>query len=315
MEIMMISFNAVAPLVILIVLGNMLRRYRLISMETANQINHITYLIFIPVLLFNNIYQTEIKEIMQPKLILFAVIAIIATWGISFALTLPIEKSPKTRGAMIQGMFRSNFTLYGLPIVIFLYGQSQAGVTSFMIAVVVPMFNILATITLEYFRGGKVKFRRFVFEILRNPLMIGSVLGVIALALHIGFPVFVEKSLDTTASLAVPLSLIMMGARFNFTATKSKIGKLTLTVVMRLIIIPVIFLTVSIFLGFRNVELASLMALFAAPTAIVSYPMAEQMNSDGEFACNVVILTTIVSCLTVFICLCVLQKLGFILII
>lgn len=283
-------------------------------METANQINHITYLIFIPILLFNNIYQTEIKEILQPKLIVFTVVAILVMWGLSLAVTLPIEKSQKTRGAMIQGMFRSNYTLYGLPIVMFLYGKSQVGITSFMIAIVVPMFNILATITLEYFRGGKVKIRKFVFEILRNPLMVGSILGVIFLALNIELPVFVGKSIDIAASLAVPLSLIMMGARFTLTATKTKIGKLILTVAVRLVIIPVIFISISILLGFRNIELASLMVLFASPTAIVSYPMAEQMGSDGEFACNVVILTTIASCLTVFICLCVLQEFGFILI-
>ena len=82
---------------------------------------------------------------------------------------------------------------------------------------------------------------------------------------------------------------------------------------MRMLIFPAVFLSISILLGFRDIQLASLMALFASPTAIVSYPMAVQMESDGAFACGVLMFTTIISIATVFLFVFRLQYFGYIL--
>lgn len=312
MDILRISFGAVAPLCLLISLGYLLRSKNLIDENAAEQLNRVTFRVFIPVLLFNNIYKTDIREVVQIDLIIYTVLSIFAAWVLSFIIAALTEKDPATRGAMIQGMYRSNFTLYGLPIVIFLFGDSRVGITSFMVALVVPIVNILAIITFELCRGGKTSFRRVIVGCFKNPIMIGSLFGIAALLLKIRFPEFLDTSIKTVASLAVPMSLLVMGARFNLKATKRKQWKLLLTVTVKLIVLPAIFLPIAIKLGFRNVELATLMAFFASPTAIVSYPMAVQMDSDGEFACNNVIFTTIISCVTVFLCICVLQYYSFI---
>lgn len=315
MKILAISLNAIAPLFLLMILGNIIIKCKLISSNTTSELNRITFLIFIPVLLFNNIYQTNIKDVIQPKLIAYSVLALLTLWGISFVVTILIEKEPSTRGAMIQGMYRSNFTLYGLPVVVFLYGESNVGVTSFMIAIVVPMANILAVVTFEIFKKGKPNLKKFFYEMVRNPIMIGSVCGIVALLLNIDFPGFLEKGLNTVGSLAVPMSLIIIGATFSVSATRFKLGKLAITVAMRLVILPLIFISIGVVLGFRDIELATLMALFATPTAIVSYPMAVQMGSDEEFARNTVIFSTLFSGVTMFLCVCILQKLSLICII
>ena len=149
MESIVISLNAVLPLFIMTLLGFVLKKTGIVTSRAMKQMNRICYLIFIPLLLFNNIYKTELEDIVHPGLIIFAVISVLAIWVISIIISLLTEKTPQTRGAMIQGMYRSNFTLYGLPIVTFLFGSENVGITSFLIAIVVPMFNVMAIITLE----------------------------------------------------------------------------------------------------------------------------------------------------------------------
>lgn len=293
-------------------LGYTLKKLNLANQNTMNEINRLAYLIFIPLLLFRNMYRAELSAVFNVKLILFVVGGILAVWGLSIAVTLLAEKDPRTRGAMIQGMYRSNFTIYGLPIVIYLFGSSKAGITSFLVAFLAPMVNIIGIVTLEMFRKGKASKKDLVMKVVTNPFMIGTLLGVLALLSGIHFPTFVENSMDTFADLALPLSLMSMGASFTLTTVKTKKRNLVLTVAMRLVIVPLVFLTISILAGFRDIELASLMIMFASPTAIVSYTMAAQMDSDSDFACAVVVFTTLFSGITVFLCLFLLQYFSFI---
>ena len=58
---------------------------------------------------------------------------------------------------MLQGMFRSNFVLFGIPISTALFGDTAAGLASILIAVIIPLYNVLAVISLEMFNGKKPK--------------------------------------------------------------------------------------------------------------------------------------------------------------
>ena len=68
----------------------------------------------------------------------------------------------------------------------------------------------------------------------------------------------------------------------------------------RLIAVPAIALTCGVLAGFRDVALVTLVAIFAAPTAVSSFTMAQQMDSDGELAGACVIFSSMFSCLTMF---------------
>jgi predicted permease len=56
------------------------------------------------------------------------------------------------------GIFRSNFVIFGLPITAALYGDRGLATTSIIIAIIVPFYNVLSVIILEYYRAGKSRF-------------------------------------------------------------------------------------------------------------------------------------------------------------
>ena len=142
--------------------------------------------------------------------------------------------------------------------------------------------------------------------------MIGAFAGLAALMLELKIPEFLEVTIEELAALAVPLALIVMGATFKFSNLKANRLQLALTVIMRLVIFPAVFMSIALLLGFRGIDIATLLAVFATPTAVVSYPMAQAMGCDGDFARDVVVLTTVLSGFTVFAFVFMIQYFGFI---
>ncbi len=105
---------------------------------------------FLPIYLFNNIYEIEdISKAFNLRLILFACIGLVAAFGVMMLLVPRFEKENSRRGVMIQAMFRSNFALFGLPLAETLCTKEFIGPTSLLLGMTVPIFNILALNSLE----------------------------------------------------------------------------------------------------------------------------------------------------------------------
>lgn len=85
---------------------------------------------------------------------------------------------------------------------------------------------------------------------------------------------------------------------------------LTVCTVVRLFAAPVVFLSLAVALGFRGVPLCGAMLVFATPVAVNSYTMALQMDGDADLAGGIVLLTTGLSCLTLFLWIFLLKALG-----
>ncbi len=309
---LLISFNAVAPMFLWMILGYSVRLRGILDENSQNQLNRMVFQVFMPALLFYNIYKTDLHISIQPKLMLFVLMEIIIMWFLALAVGIKADPRSQKRGALIQGMFRSNFILFGLPIIINLFGSSGAGVTSMLIAIVIPLYNVLSVITLEIFRDCRLSIKDIFSGIFKNPLIIASLVGASFLFLQIQLPQFLERTVSGLANIATPLALVIMGAGFQIHMVKENARNLILAVLMKLLLVPTLFVFAAIAAGYRGVELATIMILFSAPTAVSSFPMAKQMESDGDLASEIIAFTTLFSCVTIFLWIFCLKQWGFI---
>ena len=120
-------------------------------------------------------------------------------YGLSMALVLSTEKDPEKQGVKIQGMYRSNLAIIGLPLAKALVPGADMGPVAMLAAVIVPLFNVLAVITLTVFRGEKLRPARLLRMILTNPLIIGSAVGLLFLAMDWRLPAALEAAGDQVA--------------------------------------------------------------------------------------------------------------------
>lgn len=308
MENLILSLNVVFPLFLTMSLGYFLKYLNLFDNSTLDRMNNITFKSFLPMLLFYNIYKTDLHDTFNLKLIIFSVTCIIVLYLILYLLVPLIEKDNKKRGALLQGLFRSNFVIFGLPITESLFGSEKVGVTAILIAIIVPLFNMLSVLALETFRDGKLNFKKIFIGIIKNPLIIASCLGVLTLLLKIKIPTAIEKTISDVSKIATPLSLILLGASFKFDNIKKYLKQTTIAVIGKTILIPCIILPICIMFGYRDVELSTLMIIFAAPTAISSFTMAKQMDSDSDLAGQIVVFTSAFCVITVFMWIFILKQ-------
>lgn len=306
----MISANAVLPMCLIMALGYGTRRLGWIRREEISTINKIAFRIFLPCLLYYNVYCSDLSGSFDPLLMAYAVGGVLLTFGLSLGYTLLTEKLPERRGVMIQGMFRSNYVIMGIPVATALLGADQLGTVSILIAVVVPLFNMLSVVVLEVFRGQKPKPLHILGQIAKNPLVIGSVLGILTLAAGIRLPHILEQTIQNISAIASPLQLFLLGAFFQFSGLKTYRRELVTVSAAKLIVAPGLFLGLGALLGFRGVAFVSLIGIFASPTAVNSFTMAQQMGGDAELAGDIVVTTSAVSILTMFLWIFLFKSLG-----
>ena len=310
MENLMISANAVLPMCLVMALGYGTRRLGWLRREEISTINKIAFRIFLPCLLYYNIYCSDLSGSFDPLLMTYAVGGVLLSFALALGYTLLTEKLPERRGVMIQGMFRSNYVIMGIPVATALLGADQLGTVSILIAIIVPLFNMLAVVVLEVFRGQKPKPLHILGQIAKNPLVIGSVLGILTLVAGIRLPHILEQTIQSVSAIASPLQLFLLGAFFQFSGLKTYRRELVTVSIAKLIVSPGLFLGLGALLGFRGVAFVSLIGIFASPTAVNSFTMAQQMGGDAELAGDIVVTTSAASILTMFLWIFLFKSLG-----
>ena len=154
--------------------------------------------------------------------------------------------------------------------------------------------------------------RKMIKGILTNPLIIASVVGLIVLLSGIKLPGIIRTAVNDVAKIATPLALILLGASINLSKVRGNLRQLAVAICGKLIIIPFVGISIAAILGMRGGDIALLIAALASPTAVSSYPMAQQMSGDGELAAQIVAFGTVLCIVTVFLWVFVLKQLGLI---
>lgn len=326
MDSLFFAIEAVSPIIIMVAIGYLIKKIGLLTADMAKTINKLVFRIFLPAMLFLNVYKIESLAAIKPDYILYAVIAIILIFALSIPAVMRVTDRGDRRGALLQACFRSNYALIGIPLAASLFGQEGVSVATLLSAASIPLFNILAVISLSVFGKGENRpsTKKILLGIVKNPLIQSILLGIIMLGLR---AVFVENDipfrltqlrpiytvLGYLSNLATPLALLMLGVQFEFSAVSELKKEILFGTLMRTVIIPLFGLGIA-FLFFRTsfdgAVFAALVALFATPVAVSSVPMAQEMGADHTLAGQLVVWTTLISAVTVFIASFLLKLAG-----
>jgi predicted permease len=308
------SFNVVAPLFVLMVTGYVARLIKFVSSDFLSQLNRFVFKFCLPMMLFQDIRLSYQGDFSNTRLIFSAFLGITAVILLSFLFVPLIIKRKAQRGSIIQGIYRSNFLIYGLPLATGMYGQEAVASISMLMGIMIPFYNVAAVIILSIYserENQKPSLQNVLKDIVTNPLILGCVFGLAGGAIHLQFPHFLEIPIAQLAAIASPLALFVMGGEFKFKSLHNNIIKVISVTVLRLLVVPILALSVFVGMGFRNVELSVLLSIFATPTAMASYIMAKNMNNDGELSGQIVVLTTACSCITIFLIIYFLRSWGY----
>lgn len=307
-----LGIRVIIPLIVFMGVGYLFKRMHIAREQTFYELNKICFRCFLPIMIFYNIYQSDLKADFTPSVLAYAIVSVFAVFFATVILICCCFRSSLNRSVIIQGIYRSNFVLFGMEVTRTICGENQMGMASILVAVVIPIFNVLAVILFECFGSQKKSKLAVLKGIAKNPLIIASVAGILVKYSGFSFVPTVDSILTTMSKIATPLALMCLGGTFSFQKVQNYRRELLYVCLGRLVIVPLIFVSIAVFLGYRDSNLVALMVMYSSPTAVSSFSMAGEMGGNGELAGMIVVFTSIFSILTIFLWVCVLNAFSFI---
>ena len=295
------SLNATVPIFMIILLGWLLKKINIINDDFISVNNKLAFNILFPVLLFRDLSRMKIAENFSVSFILICFLMTVASIFFISLFSHIFIKDKTIVGSFIQGSFRSSAAILGVSIAENLYGNS--GMVPMMIIAVVPLYNIFSVILLTVNSRDsiekKISKKKLALSIAKNPMIVSIFIGIVFSFLQISFPPMISKTIDSLSATASPLALLIVGAGFSTSSSISKIKPCVIASLIKLVILPVVFLPIAILLGFRNQSLIAILIMLGSPSTVSGYIMAKSMGNDSELASGIVVITTIFSALTV----------------
>ncbi len=311
MENLLFSINGTLPIFIVMFIGIIVRRLKLVDDKYVSQANKLNFNTAMPVMLFENVRGSDITTALDVKFTVTLMLMVIAELVMAAGISCLCVK-PYRRGSFTQGAFRGNTALIGMALLINMYGQSEIGAIS--VAIAVPVYNIGSVIALTLFPvEGEAKKKNagdILLNIIKNPLIIGTVAGIAAAFFRIEFPALIETSLDYLSDMAIGTALLCVGASMQFDKFKSRWKETALASALKLIIFPMIFVPVMALMGYRNDALMAAFIVLGSPTAVNSYVMARSMNHDEALASGIVVVSSLAGAVSMTVWVYVLKSMG-----
>lgn len=306
--------NIVAPVFLIVALGYVAKRLGIINENFVEVTSKFVFNVSLPVFIFLEIIKLDLSIALEVGQIVYIYAGTVLSFILIWVFSVPFIKDGRNLGVFIQGAYRSNYAIVGLAIISNLLGEAALGKASIILAFVLPLYNVLAVIalTIPLRKERKVDLKSSLQEIVLNPLILGVLFALPFSYFNIHLPEIILTTGGYLSDLALPLALVGIGGSLNLENIKKASGLAFTASAIKIIIIPIIFTYGAYLFGFRNDDLGIMFVIFACPTAIVSFIMAEAMGANSKLAGNIVLISTVGSVFTFATGIILLKSLGLI---
>jgi malonate transporter and related proteins len=279
----------------LIVCGYLICRYTQLGRPMWEQVESLVYYVLFPVLLFYSISRSPLDWHAASSLVGAALI--LAACGVLLAYSMArlpgVQRNDFASSAQVGFRFNSYIAL---ALAERLGGQQGLLLIAVIIGVCVPLFNIAAVWPMARHSG-----QGFGKALLRNPLIIGTLAGLLANVMGIKVPEFAEPAVSRMGQASLALGLMAAGAGLQLgqvfnSASRIRAGIALLSI--RHLASPLIAIVLVRWLGLQPAQASILLMFSALPTASSCYVLAAKMGLDGSFVAGLVTLSTVLGMLS-----------------
>ena len=281
------------PDFLLIVLGFALCRWTALNRPVWDAAERLVYYLLFPVLLFNSI----LKSPLQPGQTATLAASSVGTVAIGIVLALALGRWPgvdtRLHASGAQTVYRFN-SFIALALAERLGGPQGLAWMALNIALCVPLCNVAAVWPLA--RHGGHSYGR---ELLRNPLILSTLAGLVANLVGLKFPEAMATTLQRIGLAALPLGLMAVGAGLRLGGLNAAPRLAATLMLLRHAVLPAVAVGLTAVLALPP-DQRTIVVLFAAvPTASSAYVLAARMGGDGVYVAGLVTLSTLLGALSI----------------
>lgn len=299
---------ALIPVFALIALGFLLRAMVFRSEHFWEPIEKITYYVLFPALLVLSMAQARVSGPVVAPLAAVLAAVMVATFAFLAIVIRPLLRiDGPAFSAIVQGSVRFN-TFVGLAAAAALHGKPGTALLAVVLALLIPLSNVLSVIALtRHSAEGAPSWRGTFIELVTNPLIIASAIGLALSLTDTPLPPFLASVLDSLARASLALGLLAVGAALRLGSLASGGTALAISTLLKLIVSPVLA-----WLGCRALDLdplaTAIAVLFAAlPPAPSAYILTRRLGGDHGLMANIITVHTIIAAITLPVMLSLLQ--------
>lgn len=294
------------PIFLTIALGAVLQRAGFFAPDFLSGANKLTYWVGLPVLVLISLVDAEHGKPELGRLLPALVVATLLSIVLAWVTARLVGVKPGGEGTWTQAAFRGNLVFVGLPLVLAMPDIPRtAAILSMAPLLVVYNGGSVALLLVSRHRGNLEMGRMVMREIVRNPIVIASVVGGIVYLLNGSLWLPVGRTLSQIAKMSVPLALICIGGALVTTPFRGNRRVAVYAALFKTAVSPLVGYGVGRLLGLNAGEMRVVLVLMACPTAAVSYTMVRQLGGDENVAASSIVLSTLFSMIALSVVLAV----------
>ncbi len=285
---MPVMVQALVPVFVLILLGHVFRRWNFPGGDFWPQAERFTYYVLFPAMLVFKLGQARLPASAYGDIALL-IVAMIAAMTLVLVVAQRIWRwSGPVFSSVFQGAIRFN-SYVGLAAGGMLLGDEGLSLTAIAVAIMVPLLNLLCIVMFSLVATqGPVQFKPVLKAIATNPLIVGSVIGVIWSFFEIGFHPLFAAILQPLSELALPMGLMCVGAGLQLKALRGASMPFLVSTVLKLLAFPVMTAGLALLFGVEGVLVQVVVLLAALPTATSAYILARQLGGDAPLMAGII---------------------------
>jgi predicted permease len=300
--------NSLVPIFAVIALGIVLRKRKWLTEETTQAFNRFAYFFALPMFLFYKLGGAPTGTGLANQFMATLFGASVITALISWLVATILKTQHSSRGALIQAGFRGNLAFMGLPLVLFttfdLPAEQQSQLQSAVLVALTPVvifYNIGSVLVLEIFNKrseAAFSWKSIAVNVVTNPLLLACVAGISVSWLGWKLPTAIERTCEVVGASAFPMALIGIGSQLASISVRGHWAESMVATILKNVLCPVIGWIIGRSMGLEGIELTVILIMCAVPTAVSSYVLADQLDSDADLAASTVVITTAFSLIT-----------------
>jgi len=305
--------NTVSPIFLIVVIGWILRKLGVIQEKFIKQSIKFIFNVTLPVLIFLKLAIADLGDIFDSRIITLVYVCMFIVFIIGWILARVFIKKGKGRGVFIQGGFWPNNVIIGLALIMNVFGEDAVSKMVMILVFLIPLDYLLSVVALTISdREGKrgEAFLEMIKTVALNPVIIAAIGAIGFSIIRIPIPNIIIDTGNYIAAITLPLALIGVGGTMKIKQLQNTSFITIGALILKLLVSPLIATSIGYLFGYTSTDLGIIYIIFACPTAIVSFVIADAMTPHGEIAGNIVLTTTLASSITIPIGLMILAYLN-----
>ncbi|WP_415715043.1 AEC family transporter [Roseibium sp.] len=300
------TLSVVAPVFVLIGIGYALARLNILNLAVSEALGHFVYVVAIPVLIFRTLINADLSGGLPMSLWASYFLGVAVAWTLG-ALVIRKGFGRDARAGAIGGISAAfaNTVLVGMPLSFAVYGDEGLVPVLLIVSIHLAVMTVLMAIAMERAaaidRGDptpplKQMVTGAVKSLFKNPIIVTIVIAFAWRQTGLDLPGIAADVLSRIASTALPLALLSLGMSLVLYGVRGNIVPGFLLSVIKILIMPAVVFTASVYLFQLPPLWATAATITAAcPTGINAYIFANRYGTGHAMSANAITMTTLVA--------------------